>query len=199
MLIAVASLGLRPLLPLMVGIAATVVTIAFFVTAWVLEPQRIAFSQFSDWNDGHISPVRALVLGTALLAGGALGAQVAAQSRRVLERSLTTLTFLFADLRGFTDFVERHGDDAGARLVRDYREVVRAMIRRWGGRELKTEGSSADLLGRLALRSRLGRSPFGSRRSVTNDGLAGRSRSQAMSRQDAATHPISDGRIARHR
>ena len=134
MLIAVASLGLRPLLPLMVGIAATVVTIAFFVTAWVLEPQRIAFSQFSDWNDGHISPVRALVLGTALLAGGALGAQVAAQSRRVLERSLTTLTFLFADLRGFTDFVERHGDDAGARLVRDYREVVRAMIRRWGGR-----------------------------------------------------------------
>ena len=30
-------------------------------------------------------------------------------------------------------------------------------------------------------------------------GLAGRSRSQAVSRQDAATHPISDGRIARHR
>jgi len=54
----------------------------------------------------------------------------------------TTRAFLFADLRGYTDFVERRGDAAAARLLRDYRTLVRREIARHDGAEVKTEGDS---------------------------------------------------------
>ena len=53
-----------------------------------------------------------------------------------------TRAFLFADLRGYTDFVERHGDAAAARLLRDYRALVRREVARFEGAEVKTEGDS---------------------------------------------------------
>ena len=53
-----------------------------------------------------------------------------------------TRAFLFADLRGYTDFVERHGDAAAARLLRDYRALVRREVARATGAEVKTEGDS---------------------------------------------------------
>lgn len=53
-----------------------------------------------------------------------------------------TKTFLFADLRDFTSFVERHGDAAAAALIADYRHLVRAEVLRTGGAEIKTEGDS---------------------------------------------------------
>jgi class 3 adenylate cyclase len=59
-----------------------------------------------------------------------------------MRRSLHTVTFLYADLRGFTPFIEVHGDAAGAELVREYRRLVRAEIADSGGREFKTEGDS---------------------------------------------------------
>lgn len=57
-------------------------------------------------------------------------------------RRLTTRAFLFSDLRGYTDFVERRGDAAAARLLRDYRTLVRREVARHDGAEVKTEGDS---------------------------------------------------------
>jgi len=53
-----------------------------------------------------------------------------------------TRGFLFADLRGYANFVETHGDDAGARLLASYRRLVRSIVPRFDGAEIKTEGDS---------------------------------------------------------
>jgi branched-chain amino acid transport system substrate-binding protein len=53
-----------------------------------------------------------------------------------------TRGFLFADLRGYTDFVERHGASAAASLLTRYRGLARQAIGRFGGAEIKTEGDS---------------------------------------------------------
>ncbi|MGH2378841.1 MAG: FHA domain-containing protein [Candidatus Limnocylindria bacterium] len=53
-----------------------------------------------------------------------------------------TLTFLFSDLRDFTRYAETQGDDAAARLVVEYRGIVRREIARAEGAEVKTEGDS---------------------------------------------------------
>lgn len=50
--------------------------------------------------------------------------------------------FLFSDLRGYTAYVERHGDAAAARLLRMYRDLVRKAVAREEGAEIKTEGDS---------------------------------------------------------
>ena len=54
----------------------------------------------------------------------------------------TTLTFLFADLRDYSAFVERRGDAAAAELIRDYRVMMREQIAAAEGAEIKTEGDS---------------------------------------------------------
>jgi len=51
-------------------------------------------------------------------------------------------TYLFADLRDYTSFVEMRGDAAATRLLRAYRTLFRAEIRRSRGAEIKTEGDS---------------------------------------------------------
>ena len=53
-----------------------------------------------------------------------------------------TLTFLFADLRGYTTYVEAHGDRAAAALIADYRRLVRTRVAASAGGEIKTEGDS---------------------------------------------------------
>lgn len=53
-----------------------------------------------------------------------------------------TRTFLFSDLRGYTNFVETHGDEAAAGLLADYRELVRLELAEHGGVEMNTEGDS---------------------------------------------------------
>ena len=53
-----------------------------------------------------------------------------------------TRGFLFADLRGYTAFVEARGDSAAADLLDVYRRLVRDVVRRFGGAEIKTEGDS---------------------------------------------------------
>lgn len=55
---------------------------------------------------------------------------------------MRTLTFLFADLRDYTAFVERHGDVAATTLIADYRRLVRAEVAKADGAEVKTEGDS---------------------------------------------------------
>ena len=53
-----------------------------------------------------------------------------------------TRTFLFADLRGYTGFVERHGDRAAADLVAAYRKLIRQRVQESNGAEIKTEGDA---------------------------------------------------------
>jgi class 3 adenylate cyclase len=50
--------------------------------------------------------------------------------------------FLFADLRDYTDYVERHGDAAASALLDRYRALVRSTVEAYGGAEVKTEGDS---------------------------------------------------------
>ena len=50
--------------------------------------------------------------------------------------------FLFADLRDYTAFVERHGDAAAADLLDAYRALVRSEVARHAGAEIRTEGDS---------------------------------------------------------
>jgi class 3 adenylate cyclase len=49
---------------------------------------------------------------------------------------------LFADLRGYTSFAEQAGDARAAALLARYREVVRGVVVRSGGAEVRTEGDS---------------------------------------------------------
>jgi class 3 adenylate cyclase len=51
-------------------------------------------------------------------------------------------TFLFADLRGYTAYVERAGDAEAAHLLHTYRGLVRRAVTREQGAEVKTEGDS---------------------------------------------------------
>lgn len=50
--------------------------------------------------------------------------------------------FLFADLRGYSAFVERHGDRTGADLLILYRDLVRSVLGDFDGAEIRTEGDS---------------------------------------------------------
>lgn len=58
------------------------------------------------------------------------------------EGGAITRGFLFADLRGYTAYVERHGDAAASALLDVYRRMMRDTIARHGGAEIKTEGDS---------------------------------------------------------
>jgi class 3 adenylate cyclase len=53
-----------------------------------------------------------------------------------------TLTFLFADLRDYTPFVESRGDATARELIAEYRRLVRAAVERTSGAEIKTEGDN---------------------------------------------------------
>jgi class 3 adenylate cyclase len=68
-------------------------------------------------------------------------AQSSRAQRRKAEPGITR-AFLFSDLRDYTSFVEAKGDAAAARLLRDYRTVVRREVARHDGAEVKTEGDS---------------------------------------------------------
>lgn len=58
------------------------------------------------------------------------------------DRRTHTRAFLFADLRGYSAFTERHGDDAAAELLGRYRRLVRERIAAFEGAEIRTEGDS---------------------------------------------------------
>ena len=60
----------------------------------------------------------------------------------VNQASPHTRAFLFADLRGYTAYVERHGDLAARELLRTFRASVREVIDTFGGAEIRTEGDS---------------------------------------------------------
>ncbi|HEX4745229.1 MAG TPA: AAA family ATPase, partial [Candidatus Limnocylindria bacterium] len=57
-------------------------------------------------------------------------------------KQTTARAFLFSDLRDYTSYVEAKGDAAAARLLREYRTLVRREVARHDGAEVKTEGDS---------------------------------------------------------
>ena len=61
-----------------------------------------------------------------------------------VERTAGSITrgFLFADLRDYTRFVETHGAAAAADVLLRYRGIVRGLISRYTGAEIRTEGDS---------------------------------------------------------
>jgi len=69
-------------------------------------------------------------------------ASKAAATELASPASQSTRTFLFADLRDYTAFVETHGDAAASKLIASFRGLVRAQVARAGGAEVKTEGDS---------------------------------------------------------
>jgi len=54
----------------------------------------------------------------------------------------STHGFLFADLRDYSRFVETYGDDAAVELLQRYRKLVREVIAKHDGAEIRTEGDS---------------------------------------------------------
>jgi len=58
------------------------------------------------------------------------------------EPSRPTRGFLFADLRDYTRYVEEHGAAEAADLLLRYRALVRDVVGRYRGSEIKTEGDS---------------------------------------------------------
>ena len=57
-------------------------------------------------------------------------------------RATITRGFLFADLRGYTAFVERHGAHQAAAMLDRYRALVRNAVAEFSGAEIRTEGDS---------------------------------------------------------
>ena len=54
----------------------------------------------------------------------------------------TDHTFLFADLAGFAALTEVHGDEEAAELVGAFCGVIRDLLPRYGGEEVKTIGDA---------------------------------------------------------
>ncbi|MFN2590052.1 MAG: AAA family ATPase [Actinomycetota bacterium] len=57
--------------------------------------------------------------------------------------STTILTFLIADVRGYTSFTAERGDEAAARLARRFAEVAREGVETFGGRVIELRGDEA--------------------------------------------------------
>ena len=51
-----------------------------------------------------------------------------------------TPTFVFADLAGYTALTEERGDEAAARLAREFRRTMRALSREYGATQVKSMG-----------------------------------------------------------
>ena len=68
--------------------------------------------------------------------------EVPREPHRPMTGHTLTRGFLFADLRGYAEFTDRHGDAAARELIGRYRTIVRGAIARHEGAEIRTEGDS---------------------------------------------------------
>jgi class 3 adenylate cyclase len=59
------------------------------------------------------------------------------------EQSTLVRTFLIADIRGYTRFTERHGDEASARLAATFRDIVSDGVQVRGGTLIEIRGDEA--------------------------------------------------------
>jgi class 3 adenylate cyclase len=63
-------------------------------------------------------------------------------AERPARSSTSTKGFLFADLRGYTAYLDRRGAEAAASLLARYRDLVRRVVATHDGAEIRTEGDS---------------------------------------------------------
>jgi class 3 adenylate cyclase len=81
-----------------------------------------------------------VILGTALvLLAAGVAVTVATQPRRSMARHPAP-TFVFADLAGYTAWTEERGDQAAARLAREFRRTMCALSREHGATQVKSMG-----------------------------------------------------------
>lgn len=139
--IVVAGLRLAQGLPLFAAAVGLAQLFAMLVPVALAERSRLTL-EFDDFQSPAVSLTRVAVIALTIAMTGAIVDLLVRRARDLVRRSLTTLTFMYADLRGFTAYIEEHGDEAGTALVREYRALVRRELARVGGRELKTEGDS---------------------------------------------------------
>ena len=57
--------------------------------------------------------------------------------------SAAIFVFLIADIRGYTSFTERYGDQAAAQLTTRFAEIARGVFERWDGRLVEMRGDEA--------------------------------------------------------
>lgn len=138
-LVALGALRQSRGLALLAGAASAGGYLVLFAVAAIFDPAGVVIG---DVTTAGVSVVRVVMTAAALVIVGLLGAVVSSRSHRLLASALNTRTFLFSDLRDFTSFVERNGDQVASELIRTYRTLVRDQIERSGGGEVKTEGDS---------------------------------------------------------
>ena len=138
-LVALGALRQSRGLALLAGAASAGGYLVLFAVAAIFDPASVVLG---DVTTARVNTARVVMTAAAMIIVGILGAVVSSRSHRMLASALDTRTFLFSDLRDFTSFVERSGDQAASELIRTYRTLVRDQIGRAGGGEVKTEGDS---------------------------------------------------------
>jgi adenylate cyclase len=83
-----------------------------------------------------IETIAACGIGLAVIA---LSVAAATRKRRRMQ-SHPAPTFVFADLVGYTALTEQHGDQAAARIAREFRRTMRALSRDHGAWQVKSMG-----------------------------------------------------------
>src|SRR5439155_605409 len=54
----------------------------------------------------------------------------------------STVTLLFSDIRGFTEYTNQHGDETAFKVLQEHNAIVRKQIETFGGKVVKTQGDS---------------------------------------------------------
>src|SRR5207245_3492012 len=54
----------------------------------------------------------------------------------------STVTILFSDIRGFTEYTEQYGDEIAFQVLQEHNEIVRRHIGAFSGKVVKTQGDS---------------------------------------------------------
>src|SRR3989475_537089 len=54
----------------------------------------------------------------------------------------STVTLLFSDIRGFTEYTDQYGDEAAFQVLQEHNAIVRKQIETFGGQVVKTQGDS---------------------------------------------------------
>ena len=139
--VALSSLQLSPRLSLVSGGIAALGYVSLIIPVLLFRPTLLIWN-VDDHDEFFLNPLRVIVNGTLLFAAGVIASQAARYARQAVGRSLHTVTFMYADLRDYTAYIEAHGDTAGAELIEAYRKLVRRRVAQFGGVELKTEGDS---------------------------------------------------------
>ena len=75
---------------------------------------------------------------------GLAGQPAASDQRAMGARATSTYrSFLFADLRGYTSYIERAGNAAGVQLLDEYLAITRRAVAEHDGAEIKAEGDGS--------------------------------------------------------